>query len=44
MRDEDFALFFREFVERRVDLFQQDTSRIGRLRSRIGRWKQIFER
>src|SRR6266851_5752859 len=36
VRDERFALFFREFVERRVEFFEQDASRIGGLRSRIG--------
>ena len=44
MREEDFALFFREFFERRFEFFEQDASRIGGLRSGIGRGEQFFER
>ena len=44
MRKENFALLLREFVERRVEFFEQDASRIGGLRSRIGGRQQFFER
>jgi hypothetical protein len=37
VRDKDFALLFGEIVDRRVEFFEENASRIGGLRARIGR-------
>src|ERR1700733_14272816 len=38
---EDRALFFRQLIQRFVQLVQQNTAGVGRLRTALQRWKQV---
>src|SRR5579862_2273015 len=44
VRDENLALFLGQLVDRGIELVEQDAARVSRLRTRLGRREQVFER